>query len=76
MMKNAFYIILKALFVLQIFCSDLDISHVGKLLDKKAETNYTNKPNTNTAQYLTQSTFACSKLTIETLEQGVKYAQS
>ena len=42
-MKNAFYIILKALFVLQIFCSDLDISHVGKLLDKKAETNYTNQ---------------------------------
>ena len=42
-MKNAFYIILKALFVLKIFCSDLDISHVGKLLDKKAETNYTNQ---------------------------------
>ena len=27
-------------------------------------------------QVLTQSTITCSKLTIETLEQGVKYVQS
>ena len=26
--------------------------------------------------FKTQSTFTCSKLTIETLEQGVKYVQS
>ena len=29
-----------------------------------------------TKQQLTQSAFTCSKLTIETLEQGVKYVQS
>ena len=32
--------------------------------------------NTSTAEDPTQPTFTCSKLTIETLEQGVKYVQS
>ena len=27
-------------------------------------------------KYITQSVFTCSKLTIEALEQGVKYVQS
>ena len=30
----------------------------------------------NNIQYQSQPTFTCSKLTIETLEQGVKYVQS
>ena len=30
----------------------------------------------NLAEYLSQPAFTCSKLTIETLEQGAKYVQS
>ena len=41
MIKNAFYFILKPLFVLKIFNFFPDIlSHVGKRLDKKAKANF------------------------------------
>ena len=61
-MKNAFYFILKPLFVLKIFNFFPDIlSHVGKRLDKKAKANFkiydvikweTNNYKTHIAQYL------------------------
>ena len=61
-MKNAFYFILKALFVLKIlnFCPDFFV-HLGKQLDKEVQDNFkiydvttweTNNYNTYIAQYL------------------------
>ena len=59
--------------------------HLGLLLDKKLDFNIhidnkINKCNKITSRMkrlsLTQPAFTCSKLTIETLEQGVKYVQS
>ena len=37
---------------------------------------YHNSSNCEYKNNMTQSTFTCSKLTKETLEQGVKYVQS
>ena len=61
-MKNAFYFILKGLFVLKIFKFHPELFvHVGKRLDKKAKVNFkindvtvweTNSYNTYIAQYL------------------------
>ena len=60
MMKNAFYLISKALFVLKIFSHFL-LGHVAKLLDKKDKVNFkfdditawlTNNYNTHIVQYL------------------------
>ena len=40
MMKNASYLVLKALFVLKVFKFLSFLSHVGKRLDKKAKVNF------------------------------------
>ena len=63
-MKNAFYYILKALFVLKIFKFWTQLfGHVGKTAWLKNKVNFkihdiiawfTNKCNTHTAQYLTK----------------------
>ena len=42
----------------------------------KTEKNILSKEFSKLSIYLTQPAIACSKLTIETLEQGVKYVQS
>ena len=70
MMKNAFYFKLIALFVLEIFTVlTWPFGYVEKQIDKKANDNFK-------TFYVTQSALICSKLTIETLKQGVKYVQS
>ena len=69
MMKNAFYFILKALLIFEIFTflSRL-FGYVGKRLHNKANVNFK-------IHDVTQAAIICSKLTTETLEQGVKYVQ-
>ena len=58
MMKNVFYFVLKALFVLKIFkFLSRHFDHVGKVIFKihDATTWFTNNYNTHTTQYLTNS---------------------
>ena len=58
MMKNAFYFTLKTLFVLKLF--KFCLSHVGELLDKKANVDVinweTNNYNAHTTKYLKNQT--------------------
>ena len=44
--------------------------------DKDAKTEHMHNSNFQRVRNRTQPAFSCSKLTIETLEQGVKYVQS
>ena len=46
------------------------------MLHKKALTSWTIKGQIKEGYNSAQSAFTCSKLIIETLEQGVKYVQS
>ena len=53
-----------------------NFSDVGKELSKITGKDHMTANDVKTDSASTQPAFTCSKLTIETLEQGVKYVQS
>ena len=62
---------------MKINCVNLTLANRAILnLSKRKEKKELERPCVSMLQYSTKSAFTCSNLTVQTLEQGVKYVQS